>query len=153
MEQTVSTIKAKRKQCHELQQALEPLEKDLTEQVLAEAVAALKQEAPLLQSIKTNDTGAGWVDNSVSYTLVFTNNATLRAGRQYEIMVSFGDEKFALAPFAINTPGYVFKHKKKATRVAVNEALVAWQTLKPTLERVAPYVIKRRCVELLANSE
>lgn len=149
MEQTVSTIKAKRKQQQELQQELETMEHALREQVLADAVAVLKQEVPLLQSIKTTDTSVGWVDNSVSYTLVFTNNATLHAGSRYEITVSFGDEKFALAPFAINAPGYVFKHKKKAMRVAVNEALVAWQTLKPMLERVAPYVVKRRCVELL----
>jgi hypothetical protein len=150
MEDTVSTIKAKRKQCHELQQELELLECTLNEQVLADAVAAMKQEVPLLQSIEATD---ATMSAYTSFAAIFTNGVTLHKGSSFRVYVSFAAEQFEMDQFALLKPGYVFKHKLKATRVAVNDAIAAWQKLQPHLDQVLPSNVKRRCVESLAESE
>lgn len=56
---------------------------------------------------------------------------------------------FPIDEFALCKPSFVFKHKIKAVRLAVNEAAVAWQKLLPLMDQVLPSNIKRRCAELL----
>jgi hypothetical protein len=147
MEKIVSAMKDKRQRCQELQQELDQLENALTKQVLADTLAALKREVPLLESI----VGVTLLFGYDSFTATFTNGVTMyNSGSGFKVYASIPSESlsFTMDEFALSKPGFVFKHKIKATRIAVNDAIAAWKKLLPLMDQVLPSNIKRRCLDL-----